>query len=79
MARTIFHLVRNDDGPFYGQHSEHIVIAATEHDARLMAGRASRGENGIVWMEPSTEVQIIGTASNPNTLPRIVMSVMVGE
>jgi hypothetical protein len=61
----IWHLTRTDT-PDYGQNAAHIIIAQTDQDARLIAGRAARssnGENGIVWIENTTTVQLIGTAS----------------
>lgn len=79
-ALRIFHLSRTDEGSHYGQHTSHVVIAADETHARLIAGRAARsGENGVVWFEPTTQAIELGRADPDETEPRIVLAEYLGE
>jgi hypothetical protein len=62
----------------YGDYVGHVVIAVSEQDARVIAGRACK-RNGIVWADPATATcRVLGLA-DPDQTPRIVMSEMLGE
>lgn len=73
----IFHLTRTDEAE-YGDYTAHIIVAGSDTEARLMAGRVSK-RNGIIWADPNiVACEQIGTASVAAE-PNILMSEMLGE
>lgn len=74
---NIYHLDRSETAE-YGQHAEHVVIARTELAARIIAGQAARGENGIEWATTHTTVTRLGQADDVHT-PGIILSRYLGD
>jgi hypothetical protein len=59
----VWHFTRTDEDIDDGHNTQHVIIAPDEHAARIMAGRAAREENGIVWMMDSTTAVLLGVAT----------------
>jgi hypothetical protein len=70
--------VTRTDEVDHGENAQHVIIAKDTHAARIIAGRAAHGENGIVWAMDSTTVVHIGVADDDSG-PGIVVTEMLGE